>query len=104
MQKLRLFAIKAPGTVNSFSNFLNELTSIELIDYEMFVGSRSVIEFPERDPFSLNFQNVGIESTLVLVNGESCLTNIMVQVSMISLLPIVFTLERICFPKLKTKR
>ena len=53
-QKIRLFDIKAPGIVSSFTSFLDVITSLELIDYEEVLDF-SVFQVPETDPFTINF-------------------------------------------------
>ena len=50
---MRLYKTKTPGCVNSFSEYFDTVTSIEVFPSEDYVQEMYYI--PEQEPYSLNF-------------------------------------------------
>lgn len=59
-----LFKVKSPGNVNTFNEFFAEIATFNVIETQAV--SDSVIYWPEMDSFSLNFQNAGYDTPLVI--------------------------------------
>ena len=97
---VRLFNIKSPGNVNSFTDFFDEITSIKLFDTQEFVNKLYYV--PEYDSFAVNFMNAGYESPLFLVNASSFLVNFTLHFAFIPVLIILPILSR-CIPKIRPK-
>ena len=50
---MRLYKTKTPGCVNSFTEYFDTVTSIEVFPSEYFINKMYYI--PEQEPLSLNF-------------------------------------------------
>ena len=59
-----LFKMKSPGNVNAFNEFFAELASFNVIDTATVTND--FFYFPEMDAISLNFQNAGYETNLLV--------------------------------------
>ena len=59
-----LFKMKSPGNVNAFNEFFAELASFNVIDTASVTNE--IFYFPEMDAISLNFQNAGYETNLLV--------------------------------------
>ena len=59
-----LYKIKSPGNVNAFTGFFAEIASFNIIETSDFTAE--IGYWPEMDGFSLNFQNAGHESSLMI--------------------------------------
>ena len=59
-----LFNIKSPGNVNAFNIYFAEIATFNLIDTTGFTAD--IFYFPEMDSLSLNFQNAGYDTTLII--------------------------------------
>ena len=79
--------------------FLEELSSLDLIDAESYVDPPS-LKLPETEPFSVNFQNAGYDSTLFWINGGAIMTNFGLNFSQIAILVTLSGLW-ICWEKAK---
>ena len=53
VQYIRLFKVKTPGNVNSFTDFFDGITSVEVYDTSDWYNEWMYI--PEQEPISLNF-------------------------------------------------
>ena len=63
---MALFKIKSPGNVSAFNQFFAELASFDYFDLRMV--TMDLFYFPEMDPISLNFQNFGFDTNLLILN------------------------------------
>ena len=59
-----LFKIKSPGNVNAFNDFFAELANFNVVDTTDYTND--IFYFPEMDAISLNFQNAGYDTNLVI--------------------------------------
>ena len=59
-----LFKIKSPGNVNAFNQFFAEIASFRIIDTTALTAE--LFYFPEMDALTLNFQNAGYDTTLMI--------------------------------------
>lgn len=66
-----LFNIKQPGNMSAFSTFFGHITSVKLIDTAALLSENVYV--PEQDPHTLNFQNAGFTSVLMIVNASNFL-------------------------------
>ena len=66
-----LFNIKQPGNMSAFSKFFSHITQVKLIDTESILSENMYI--PEQDPHTLNFQNAGFTSVLMIMNASNFL-------------------------------
>ena len=64
VQLIRLFDVLTPGNINSFTNFFEKITSVQLIDTEEYFND--LVYTPEFDSLSLNFQNAGFDTILFI--------------------------------------
>ena len=63
---MAMFKVKTPGNASDFSKHFNEMVSFELIDTTEL--NEEYMYTPEVDPLSLNLQEQGFESTLIVPN------------------------------------
>ena len=61
---LPLFDLKSPGNVNAFNEYFAEIASFKIIDVTGITAD--IFYFPEMDSLSLNFQNAGYDTTLII--------------------------------------
>ena len=61
---LPLFKVKSPGNVNTFNELFLEISNFDIVDTSTV--NTKLIYWPEMDPISLNFQNAGFDSPLVI--------------------------------------
>lgn len=59
-----LFKIKSPGNVNTFNAFFAEIATFNVVETSSV--SESFIYWPEMDAISLNFQDAGYDSPLII--------------------------------------
>ena len=83
-QFLDLIYTQIPANVNAFVNWFSVITSIEILNVEEFI--EETIYIPEREPYSLNLKQSGYETNLLVVNGQTFITNYMLHI-FLSLLP-----------------
>ena len=76
-----LFKIKSPGNVNAFNEFFAELASFNVIDTATLTND--FFYFPEMDAISLNFQNAGYDTNLLVPSLGTLFYIIAGQISLV---------------------
>ena len=94
VELLELFNLKSPGNMSEFNTFFSTVTSIKIIDSQKQV--KRMMYLPEQDPYSLNFQNAGYITTLIIYNAASMIFNFSVHFSLITILLILYLITRCC--------
>ena len=61
-----LFKVKSPGNVNAFNEFFTDTANFEVQEFDSV--SNELFYIPEEDPVSVNFQNAGHESYMMITN------------------------------------
>ena len=61
---MTLFDVTVPGNVNSFKDFLSEITSFDFFDTNII--TELIAYIPEMEAISLNFKNYGFENNLFI--------------------------------------
>ena len=61
---MSLFKLKSPGNVNAFSEFFDEIATLDFFDTSDLTNE--VFYIPEMDAISLNFQNAGYNTNLLI--------------------------------------
>ena len=61
-----LFKVKSPGNVNAFNEFFTDTANFEVQEFDSV--SNDLFYIPEEDPVSVNFQNAGHESYMMITN------------------------------------
>ena len=91
-----LYNLKIPATWSSFAENLDEITKLEIVDTEQFIYQ--TITVPEQEPYSLNFQNAGYDTTIFLLNARSNILLYMIQFSLVILFALFFYCMARCCP------
>ena len=73
---------------------MTSITSAKIIDVEPFIGD--LVYIPEMEPFSLNFQMSGYDTSLYLVNGAAFIALIVFHFCLIVLFGVLFTCANKC--------
>lgn len=89
-----LFDTHVPGSVAHMSTYFNDITEFDILPSKKILSSSVYI--PEIPPFSLNFQNAGYESKLMLVNNRPFVVNISVYWAIIGLHSMIYLCTRKC--------
>ena len=96
---LQLYDAKTPGNVQTFLNYFDEITSFEVFPAEKWTDG--MLYNPESVPVSINFQQAGHDSALLVHNLGSLFY---VLIGMVCLYAfyflVVWPLTRLC-PKIK---
>ena len=96
-----LFFIKLPANAAVMYNIIMQIVSFELIDLQEFLGQ--FVELPTTEPLSINFEQVGMESTWFILNMNSLWLIIIVQPLLTPLLALIYCL-RVIAKSVKIKR
>ena len=83
-------------------NKFDPIVNLDLFNSADWIESNFYV--PERNPFSLSFENAEYETTFLIINAANWVVNIPVFVSFHLLLILIFSLVGYCFPKFKGNR
>ena len=89
-----LYYVKTPGNVSAFCSYLIEIANFQFFDTDII--NEELFYFPEVDPYGLNFQESGFETTL-WIPGIGSLFYFFVAYIIASLCYIVFNIaSKLC--------
>ena len=94
-----LFDLKIPANFDLFSNWVSEVTSFQPFDLEEFIEEN--YELPEKDAVSERFDDSGYERTMFLINGQNCIINIVIYLSLLVALFIFEILRHVICKQIK---
>ena len=87
-----LFKMKSPGNVNAFNEFFAELASFNVIDTDTVTND--FFYFPEMDAISLNFQNAGFDTNLLVPSLGTLFYIIVGQISLVFVHMLLYLLAK----------
>ena len=87
-----LFKMKSPGNVNAFNEFFAELASFNVIDTATVTND--FFYFPEMDAISLNFQNAGYDTNLLVPSLGTLFYIIVGQTSLVFVHMLLYLLAK----------
>ena len=87
-----LFKMKSPGNVNAFNEFFAELASFNVIDTATVTNE--IFYFPEMDAISLNFQNAGYDTNLLVPSLGTLFYIIVGQTSLVFVHMLLYLLAK----------
>ena len=88
-----LFKIKSPGNVNAFNEFFSEISSFKIVETEKVTSD--LLYYPEMDAMSLNFQNAGYETYMVVPNLGNMLYIMLIHFALVIPHFILFIVARL---------
>ena len=87
-----LFKMKSPGNVNAFNEFFAELASFNVVDTATVTND--FFYFPEMDAISLNFQNAGYDTNLLVPSLGTLFYIIVGQTSLVFVHMLLYLLAK----------